>query len=218
MRGGVETNAAWCEAICRAGGLSPSRTAEVWNVVERSPDGYPDVVTLRSGLGADFVLAGIDLGAGCSVKDSFSDIDLSEHHFEVLFEATWIYLLGRSAPPNAAHGWAELVTVDGIGGWLTARDIDVDPEVLWLDQSVRFFAASTTGAGFALTQTREAAGVSCVLYGSADPAATWADVVSTATRHIGGRALVGYERDSDLDHALAGGFEAAGPLRIWMHD
>src|SRR4051794_38055707 len=50
----------------------------------------PDAVTLSPGTEPAAVLARVEGGTGCSVKDSFADLDLAPSGFQVLFDATWI--------------------------------------------------------------------------------------------------------------------------------
>ena len=53
---------------------------------------YPDVITRSPDLvDLDAVLAGVDAGPGCSVKDAFAGLDLVPAGFEVLFEARWVH-------------------------------------------------------------------------------------------------------------------------------
>src|SRR5689334_7347676 len=86
----VRDNAAWCHRVCAGAGLPVTLGQRVWWTAARSPDGYPDAVTLAPDLTVDEVLSGVDRSAGCSVKDSFATLDLSAQGFEVLFTADWI--------------------------------------------------------------------------------------------------------------------------------
>lgn len=87
----ARNNADWCRAMCRAHGLTSHDSDVVWSCGERTPPYYPDAVTLRPQVTADEVLAGIDAGPGCSVKDSFGTLDLSPAGFVPIIEATWLY-------------------------------------------------------------------------------------------------------------------------------
>ena len=87
---GAVCNATWCDAVCRSHGLPTRWTEDAWTVARRSPDGYPDAVTLSPAADLRAMLGRIEGGAGCSVKDSFAVLDLEPHGFHVLFEATWI--------------------------------------------------------------------------------------------------------------------------------
>ncbi|MEU4668892.1 hypothetical protein AB0F91_13170 [Amycolatopsis sp. NPDC023774] len=64
----------------------------------RTPQFYPDTVTLSLDATAADILPFLDASAGCSVKDSFASLDLPG--FEVLFSATWLHFPVLSSP-----GW-----------------------------------------------------------------------------------------------------------------
>ena len=87
-------NAEWCDLFC-GGGLFEGA---LWSSPTRTPPFYPDAVTLAPGVAADEILARVDAGEGCSVKDSFRDVELPG--FEVLFDAVWLWLDRADAP-----GW-----------------------------------------------------------------------------------------------------------------
>src|SRR3954465_3751646 len=83
----VRNNADWCDALCSVHGLCTERDAAAWSSPSRPPTFYPDAVTLRPSLRAEQVLNRIDTAPGCSVKDSYADIDLSTAGFRVLSSA-----------------------------------------------------------------------------------------------------------------------------------
>jgi hypothetical protein len=86
----ARNNAHWCDIVCRLHGLEVHLDERLWWTSSRSPDFYPDAVTLHPGVTPDEVLNRVDVAAGCSVKDSFAALDLEPAGFRVLFEAQWI--------------------------------------------------------------------------------------------------------------------------------
>lgn len=80
----AENNADWCDAVCRGPGLDVHRDPRMWWTATRSPDLYPDAVTLDAGLTPDEVLSRLDGSPGCSVKDSFATLDLASDGAGVL--------------------------------------------------------------------------------------------------------------------------------------
>jgi hypothetical protein len=72
----------------------------------RSPEAYPDAVSLDPAATADDVLSLVDAGPGCSVKDSFAALDLRSAGFDVLFEAQWIH-----REPAEEANWNDVVVV-----------------------------------------------------------------------------------------------------------
>ena len=87
LRWAVANNADWCGLVCRAHGIATRIETGFWVAAERSPELYLDAVTLSPGVEVGEVLEAVDDGPGCSVKDSFADLDLGPYGFEELFEA-----------------------------------------------------------------------------------------------------------------------------------
>ncbi len=77
----VQNNARSCDIVCQSHGLPTMRSEQLWTAPKGSPPLYPDGATLVPRLPADCVLSQIDIRPGCSVKDSFANLDLSEHGF-----------------------------------------------------------------------------------------------------------------------------------------
>lgn len=211
-------NAGWCDVVVRALGGETSWQPDHWASGRRSPDGYPDAVTLSPGVDQAAVLVRVEHGTGCSVKDSFADLDLASSGFDVLFEATWIR---HSAPaPGAvpALDWHKVRSPADLSAWSRGHDLDVFVPALLDEPDVRFFHAPRSGAGFALFRTASVLGICHAIPGDADPHVVWSDLVMIAGRTFPGLDLVGYERGTDLAAAASTGFTVTGPLRVWMSD
>jgi hypothetical protein len=99
----ARNNAEWCDLVCRSRRLPAAFRSDVWQVERRSPPFYPDAVTLAPHVSAETVMEGIDTSAGCSIKDSFTTLDLSAYGFEILFDAEWIHRPAAAGP--AAPRW-----------------------------------------------------------------------------------------------------------------
>jgi hypothetical protein len=184
----VEENVAWCDRVCRAAGVTTFLDPERWWAASRTPPLYPDAITRRSGVAPVDLLAGVDDGRGCSVKDSFADLDLSPLGFEILFEAQWVHR--APSEPSATPWWEE-------DQWW---DLPDDPTVVQL--------RADDGSTAVLHQADGVVGVS-----NADPVdRTW----QAAIAREWGQELVGYERGPGLEVALRNGFVAVGPVRIWV--
>jgi hypothetical protein len=112
VRVAARNNAEWCHRVCASHGAVGRFDDDAWTCGVRTPPLYPDAVTLVPGCGLESVLARVDRGAGCSVKDSYCDLALDVAGFVVLFEAKWLWHL----PPS--H---ETVSDD----WTCERDGDV---------------------------------------------------------------------------------------------
>jgi hypothetical protein len=86
----ARNNAAWCDAFCRRHGVVGRFDPECWSSAARTPPLYPDAVTLVPGVDPAVLLARVDTRDGCSIKDSFADLELEAHGFAPLFPAEWV--------------------------------------------------------------------------------------------------------------------------------
>ncbi len=75
------TTPEWCDAFCRTHGVAGRFGADCWTSAARTPPLYPDAVTLSPGVTSTRLLSEIDARAGCSVKDSFADLDFGRDGF-----------------------------------------------------------------------------------------------------------------------------------------
>ncbi|GEL98800.1 hypothetical protein [Cellulomonas terrae] len=217
----VANNASWCDLVCRSAGLPTVTGPGLWSTPHRSPDAYPDAVTLRPGVPVADVLAAVDDTDGASVKDSFADLDLAPHGWSVLFEAQW---LARAAVSATATGlpWRTVVG-DALPHWLAAHgsavivpDVLDDPDVRLLlaadaEGPVAVAALHRSGAG-----GDTVVGVSNVQVLRGGPGLVWSDLTVLARRELGAHPLVGYESGPDLLPPVAVGFGPVGPLRVWV--
>lgn len=192
----------------------------LWVALERSPELYPDAVTLLPGIAAEQVLAAVQDGPGCSVKDSFATLDLGRRGFDQLFEAQWILHEPATPGPKSALIWSGVETREELGEWVQAADLagTIRSELL-LESSVRILAAHGPDgliAGAVANRTGSVVGISNVFTTAVAIDEVWggmADAVATAFPTL---SLVGYERGEQLQAALACGFTAIGPLRMWV--
>ena len=186
----------------------------------RTPRLYPDAVTLRPGVLVDALLDCVQLGRGCSIKDSFADVNLTSRGFEELFGAHWIYMEPVRDRESAAEPWSIVDTEEELVDWAqTAGLCDVFGPELLRDVTVRALqrrGPSGVDAGAVVNRTGSVVGVSNVF--SIDMSATevWTGAVAAISREFPALPIVGYERGEDLHAALASGFEAIGRLRVWL--
>ncbi|WP_457406506.1 hypothetical protein [Streptomyces sp. TE12347] len=223
LRRAAMNNAAWCDAVCRAHGTAPQYDGErLWFSARRTPPMYPDAVTLEPAVPARSVVRGVDIDSpGCSVKDSFADLDLAGDGFEVLFEAQWIHRPAGDPLPEAegeAAGleWSEVADAEELGAWEAAFD-DHGGDRLFrpalLRDGIVFLAGRAGGrivAGAVASTGGGVVGVSN-LFGAA-----WAGVLAAVADRWPELDVVGYEHGEDLEAAVRAGFTAIGPLRVWL--
>jgi hypothetical protein len=212
----ARNNAEWCSIICRHHGIESVMAADAWTAQRRTPDGYPDADVLAADVNVDSLLARIDTGPGCSVKDSFATIDLAPYGFRVLFEAFWIWRPASPVRADLPRGWMPVRTPRDLDMWSTGRTPGVFRTALLDEPDVRLFHRPMPAGGFALSGHAGVVGVSNVLCEPQARAAVWDAIIATASTTYPGRDLVGYESGDDLDAAVAAGFSCLGPLRVWM--
>ena len=221
-------NAAWCHAVCRTHGLVPVAAADAWTSAARTPPLYPDAVTLQREVSIPDLLARIDASAGCSIKDSFASLDLESHGFSVLFDAEWIARPPRSGSPggDAKTGWSVIEDSVAFAEWERAWRgevglADVLRPALLAEESVHVLAERDDHdwvvAGAVLNRSSGVVGISNFFVADrADTSASWASCVGIAVALFPGSTLVGYESGAALGVARSHGFDAGGPLRVWI--
>ena len=232
----ARNNALWCDAVCRAHGLPGEFVGGLWLNRQPVPRFYSNAITLSpkdpAGQRA-WVEHLLTRRARFSVKDSFAALDLSGLGFDVLFEATWLWLdTVRRTPESATPRelvWSVVNDAAGLARWEAAwaglQPGQVVPgserifrRGLLREPGVALLAGARDGqvmAVAAANQTGEVVGLSNVFAPAAEAAGCWAGAVAFAAALFPGRPLVGYERGDDLTLAQAAGFVPVGPLRVW---
>lgn len=222
----VADNARWCDLIARSHGLRTRSDQEAWTCEHRTPPFYPDAVTLTPGPAAPELLARIDVSPGCSVKDSFGDLDLRPHGFRVLFEADWIARpASQPLPAPEGLGWQRIVRPAELAQWEDAWRPDGGPHGLFPaailgHDWVAVLAARHRDrivAGAILTCGPAVAGVSNFFAGPGAGVRPLAGCLALAAELFPGRALAGYASDDELAEMLSYGFGRVGHLRVWAN-
>jgi hypothetical protein len=198
-RAAARNNAELCDFVCRNHGIVGTFASDAWTSVQRTPPLYPDAVTLEPGVPASEVLGRIDTGPGCSVKDSFADLDLDTDGFEVLFTAEWIW---RSPQPPTTVDKCEI-------RWTPAA---VTADVVKLEGH----AGGRLLASALLNRSATVVGVSNVVGTEATLDDIWPGLLGAIADAFPGLPIVGYESGDALDAVLRHGFTPVGPLRVWI--
>jgi hypothetical protein len=221
VRSAALNNAQWCDAVCRTHGLDPSLGSDAWTSARRTPPLYPDAVTLQPSCSAVELLSRVDMSAGCSVKDSFADLDLSAWGFSVLFGATWIALVHHLDVHRASIEWRLVDTAAELDEWSLAWDPnglghDLFRPALLDDPRVSVVAGQYSGsivAGAILF--REAGVIGLTNYFELSSVDALGGCLAMTRLLEPELTIVGYEHGPSLTAALAHGFRAIGPLRVW---
>ena len=230
MRATVEAaaraNAHWCDAVCRSHGLRPAFVGNAWTSPQRTPPLYPDAVTLPRGIASDELLERLDTETPeCSVKDSFSDLELSAAKFTILSEAQWIFRAARPrAPARAGLHWTGVRDAVAFSTWEAAWVRAGGQQGVLLPglaerSEIRILSAIVDGqvvAGVAANRSGSLAHVSNFFTELPNVADAWGACLDAVALEFPDAALVTYETGASLAIALDTGFTPMGPLRIWV--
>ncbi len=235
----ARNNAIWCDTICRAHGIPSKFHAQLWLCRHTVPRFYPNAVTFANPIAGSAQLAHMQqllsevLPKSAAVKDSFCALELASLGFQQLFEATWLWLASRPLLDRAAQvDWVRVRDVDQLAAWelawngasadeQSAAPARVFPPALLADPDIVFIAAylgNRIVAGAIANRTDDVVGLSNVFAPDGAAARFWPGCVGAAMDAFAGLALVGYESGDELAIALALGFEALGPLRVWVRN
>ena len=221
----ARNNADWCDVFCDLHGMRGQFEPDAWTSGARTPRYYPDAVTLVRSVDPAELLSRIDTSSGCSVKDSYADLDLAPWGFEVLFEASWIHRAGASRQDEAGPlGWEQVRDDDGLAAWEAAWGREATAPRAFLPgllirEDVAIVRARKSGAivaGAILNAAAGVIGLSNVFVTDLDLANAFVGATAAARRLWPGRGLVGYGAGALLDAAVRSGFEPIGPLIVWL--
>ena len=222
----VRDNAGWCDLIARLHGLPTATDDRTWWSGRRTPDGYPDAISLAPGLDAPELRR--LLAGSRSVPERRSRTA----------SPTWTWpatasrccsrrpgSIGR--PPRHRRllddgiRWSRVETAQDLIPWAALHGLPAVADPRLLDQPGVTILAAHDGprlvGGAIATVGREAVGISNVIAADGDEAAMFARAADAVAAIAPTLPLVGYEHGPTLEAALAAGFDPIGPLRVWLH-
>jgi hypothetical protein len=165
-----------------------------------------------------------------SVNDCHARLPLQTLGFRELFAAQWIWREAEARPVRSRTSpWRRVRTVGDLHAWEkgwrslgSPTDRRVFLPQLLENPSIAIFAARQDRdiiGVCAANRSDHVVGLSNFFWASgADAGALLEAALDALAGFAPGMPVVGYEHGEALDHALSAGFQAAGPLRIWMHD
>lgn len=239
MSQAASNNALWCDAVCRTHGTPGEFLEGIWVTRYKTPQFYPNAVTLTGVEGTAAQLTAIrdlmnaHVPGEWAVKDSFCALDLAPLGFRLLFEAKWIWRPAAGARPAGditGVRWvkvtcpAELVAWEDTWSGEQAGEESRPPArtflpELLMDDDIALIAAyqeQQIVAGVIANRTREVVGMSNVFVPEADAQLFRAGCLAAVMDAFPEMPIVGYEAGDELEATLALGFEALGALRIWV--
>lgn len=221
----ARNNAAWCDLVGRLHGITGWLDADAWASPVRTPEHYPDAVTLRRSVPAGPLLARLEATDGCSVKDSFADLDPVPWGFAPLFEAWWIHRpAGTTGGRSQRLTWEPLRDAAAFTAWEAAWRGDGDgprvllPALLQQDGVVVLGARSegVLAGGAILSLGGGVVGLSNLFAPEEALVDAFAGAAAAAASLVPGLDVVGYEAGSHLEAAEEAGFLRLGPLVVWL--
>ena len=222
LRAAVDTSLAWYDDVLALHDIPTSTEDGLWWALEPPPPWHSEVKTTEPGVDVTRVLSVYE---GGSVADSFGDLDLRPHGFDVLIDATWVHHPPVDEPPaSLPHGWSVVRDRTLLAEWNEAHDYAgvLLPEVL--DRpSFAVLARHSHGAlvGGAVVHCGDPRSDVVGLSN------TWS-VDSSDLDHAELLAVVGalhpglgvadYAWGSDLEAMVDAGYAVLGPQRVWLRE
>ena len=215
----VRENAAWCDLVCRLHRFTPEGDGRLWWSARRTPDLFPDAVTLVPDVSVLDVLGRINdsvrhVGQGllCDARPHGPGVDCALRrdvgHASTRARARTtgrVHVRRRAARSSRSRPG---VVPGAARRGCCQPGCDACPESPCL--AAKAMPGSPTVRS--CTAQRSAALPSPA---SGTPSGAWADIADAVSHRHPEAWIVGYERGADLDAALAAGFTAIGPLRVW---
>ena len=219
----ARNNAEWCDSFCRTHGINGHFDSDAWTSATRTPPLYPDAVMLAAGASIDAILLRVDTSVGCSIKDSFADLDLAPLGFDRLFDAEWLC----QEPPRAEtapQDWTMVTRPDQLERWESAWGISTEPRPffrreLLADQRVAIlarFEGDALVSGATAYRGRSVIGLGNVFDLRRDLESAWKDAASAARAVWGTMPAVSYDHGESLAAAHLAGFASSGRLVVWV--
>jgi hypothetical protein len=229
----VSNSLGWYETVLRTHGVSGAITKGLWACRQKVPPYYSNAITVDSSDAAvqTEVLRDLeaDLVRPFSVKDSFAVLELAPLGLRPLFDAEWVWRDLSSGPPEYERReveWRRVMGDEELGRWEAAwrnngspADARVFLPGLLTSGEVVLLAAhhgDRIVAGCAANRTPGVVGFSNFFTDEADREPLMASAIGETMRFAPGLPVVGYETGEDLAGARRLGFEAVGPLRVWL--
>ena len=220
LREGVDASLRWYADVFEAHGVRSRVDRGLWWAAGQPPRWHSAVKTVRPGVGTDRVLRAAAPFERCTVADSFGDLALSRHGFDLLFEASWIHRPPPAGTGQLPRGWSVVRDEETFARWNVAHDtVDVLLPSLLGHPDFLFLAQEDEGDLVAGAVLHDPGGAAVGLSNTwaTDAAAVDPGPLLACARALhGGRPLVGYAGGEELASLEGAGFVGLGPQLVWV--
>ena len=215
LRRAVDANVGWYQDIFALHGIGSVLEDGLWCCMAPPPALHSDAVVVEPTVRAEQVAHRLAGRARAGVKDSFAALDMSSADMKVLFTATWIH---REPATTGRTAWRVVRSADDLAAWNAGWDTAAVLLPALLHRAhIQILERAEGGAVTGGAIARLGSGVVDVsnVHGLGDHAVDWPELATAIASAFPDRPIVGYERGTDLDAAVAGGFTRVGDLRVW---
>ncbi|MFC4783479.1 hypothetical protein ACT8ZV_03335 [Nocardioides sp. MAHUQ-72] len=220
LRAAVDASLCWYDDVFALHRIATRVDDGLWTALGTPPPWHSAAKSVEPGISTERVLRAVEAHEHCAVADSFGDLDLERHGFDLLVEATWLHHPALEARPDGLpEGWSVVTTAESLAQWSAAHDYTgvLLPDVL--DRS-RFQVLARHDedvlvGGAVLHRCSGVVGLSNA-WAAEGSEVRYDDLVAAAHALQPGRALTDYASGRDLDAMLESGFTPLGPQRVWI--
>jgi hypothetical protein len=222
LQSAAVNDADWCAAVWRTHGLIPERANGTWFTQKDAPSLYPNIVTVEPAHeGAEQIAMAVAAAktlTKAAVKDSYSALPLADHGYAELFKGQWLWAEPATLATNGRQINCEKITNEAaVLEWIVTWEHNGGEAnnllpALLSDDRVEFWANygddGEIRGGLIAFRSSEVTGITN-LFGS----------TSGLVRAVAidrGSSVCCYEHGAALAWAMRQGFEAIGPLTVWI--
>jgi hypothetical protein len=218
LRAAVDASVAWYDDVFGLNGIPTRIEAGLWSALGPPIPWHSAAKTVAPGVDVERVVDAVTAYPRCTVADSFGDLGLDAHGFEVLFEATWLHHgADASHGDRLPDGWSVVTDARGLAEWSAAHDyVGVLPPAVLDHPRFRVLAHHRDGALLGGAVLHDGPGV-VGLSNAWDVGETAFDQVLAVVAALHpGRAVTDFARGAEQQAMLEAGFAPLGPQRVWI--
>ena len=213
----VGASLAWYADVFALHGIATETTEGLWRTLGTPPPLHSAAKTLLPGVPTSRAVAAVAAYDVCSVADSFGDLDLGPHGFDVLIDATWLW--HEPLPPAALPDqWSHVSSEADLADWVDLHGTPgVFPQAVLGHPAFTVLARhdGTALTGGAVVHASEGAVTVAHVFAAPGRPVTVPEWLALAAALHPGRAVVDYAAGDALAEAREAGFTGVGRQAVW---